>query len=238
MSGLDIIRDAGALGTTGLLPGRLLSPGPPLGSRFDELAQNLLSLPETTPGSVLVTSPEPGAGRSSVCLGLGAALARTGRAVAVLDCNVDEPRLHRLFGRPNFTGLTNALEDGGKSPGEYAFEASPADCPGLDVVPTGPVLPGSGALIGSGRLVRAVRALVDQSGGYDIALLDGPVAEGVISSPTFSGGFDGVLLVVHATQTSKSLARDVTDDLLDAGVNLLGVVLNGQQQRSWEKVPG
>jgi Mrp family chromosome partitioning ATPase len=36
-----------------------------------------------------------------------------------------------------------------------------------------------------------------------------------------------VLLVVHASRTPKNLAREVTDDLLDAGSNLLGVVLNG-----------
>jgi len=42
-----------------------------------------------------------------------------------------------------------------------------------------------------------------------------------------AGGFDGVLLVVHASRTSKNTAREVTEDLLDAGVNLLGVVLNG-----------
>jgi Mrp family chromosome partitioning ATPase len=35
------------------------------------------------------------------------------------------------------------------------------------------------------------------------------------------------LLVVHASRTPKSVARQTADDLLDAGVNLLGVVLNG-----------
>lgn len=207
--------------------GRLLGPEPPLGPRFDELARNLTSLPQAV-GSVVVTSPESGAGRSSVCLGLGAALARMGRGVAVIDCDVGEPRLHHVFGRPNFTGLTSALQEDGKSPADYAFEAEPELCPGLSIVPTGPVLPGSGALVESGRLVEAVRAML--GGSYDVALLDAPVADRVISSPTYSGGFDGVLLVVHATKTPKNVARQATDDLLDAGVNLLGVVLNGNRE--------
>lgn len=196
----------------------LLSP--PLGTYFDGLAVNFLALPGT-PSNVVVTSPEPKAGRSSVCLGLGAALARSGRKVAVLDCNVGKPHLHRLFGRPNFTGLTNALE-GGRSLEDYAFEA-PGAPPGLSIVPTGPVLPGSEERVGSRRLVDAV-----QASEYDVVLLDAPVAEEVIDSPVFSGGFDGVLLIVHAARTSKSLARQVTDELLDAGVDLLGVVLNGE----------
>jgi protein-tyrosine kinase len=49
----------------------------------------------------------------------------------------------------------------------------------------------------------------------------------VLRSPNLSGGFDGILLVVHASRTSKSTARETTDDLLGAGTNLLGVVLNG-----------
>jgi protein-tyrosine kinase len=58
-------------------------------------------------------------------------------------------------------------------------------------------------------------------------ILDAPVAQRVLRSPNLSEGFDGVLLVIHASRTSKSTARETTDDLLEAGINLLGVVLNG-----------
>lgn len=188
---------------------------------FRELAENLLSLPEGAPGSVVVTSPEPGAGRTSVCLGLGAALAggSDSRRVAVLDCNLDRPHLHRLFDKPNFTGLTNAISNG-RSPGVYGFEVAP----GLLVVPTGPVLPDAAARMKSDGLVEAVRSMREDA---DVVLLDGPVASEVLDSPVLSRGFDGVLLVIHAARTPKSAARGATDDLLDAGINLLGVVLNG-----------
>jgi protein-tyrosine kinase len=188
---------------------------------FRELADNLLSLSGGSPGSVVVTSPEPGAGCTSVCLGLGAALAggADGRRVAILDCNLDRPHLHRLFHKPNFTGLTNAISNG-RSPGVYGFEVAP----GLLVVPTGPVLLDAAARMKSDGLVEAVRSMREDA---DIVLLDGPVVSEVLDSPVLSRGFDGVLLVIHATRTPKSDARGATDDLLDAGINLLGVVLNG-----------
>jgi protein-tyrosine kinase len=195
-----------------------LASGPALEGPFRELADNLLSLAGPV-RSVAVTGPEAGVGRSSVCLGLGAALAALGNRVAVVDCNLDRPHLHRLFGRSNFTGLTNALENG-RSPELYAFEAVPRLC----VVPTGPVLPGSAQAAESERLVGAVRALRETR---DVVLLDAPVAARMLESPVLSDAFDGVILVVHATRTPKSVARQVTDDLLDAGINLLGVVLNG-----------
>lgn len=198
--------------------GRILDPASVLGGPFRDLAENLLSHYGTV-RSLAVTGPEEGSGRSSVCLGLGAALADAGNRVAVVDCNLERPHLHKLFGRSNFAGLTNALENG-KSPELYAFEAAP----GLCVVPTGPVPPGSVRAVDSERLLEAVRALRESR---DMVLVDAPVADQVLESPVFSDGFDGVLLVVHATRTPKSAARRATDDLLDAGVNLLGVVLNG-----------
>jgi Mrp family chromosome partitioning ATPase len=196
----------------------LLRPDSSVRRHFEELADNLLALGER-PMSVVVTGPEPGVGCSSVCLGISGALAGTGRRAAVVDCNLRNPGLHRLLGEPNFLGLTTGM-GGERALEHYGFEAAP----GVFAVPTGPVPADPDAPLRSGRFVEAVRGLEE---GRDLVLLDAPAAESVLQSPALSGGFDGVVLVVHATRTSKNTAREVTEDLLDAGVNLLGVVLNG-----------
>ncbi len=198
---------------------RLLKPaGSEVGRSFAALAENLDALGRPA-RSVVVTGPERGVGRTTVCLGLGAALAVAGKKVAVVDCNLDRPYLHGCFGRPNFTGLTSALE-GGRDLEGYGFEVAP----NLRVIPTGPVLSGSKALAKSPKLVEAVQAL---RGKRDVVLLDAPVAREVLAAPSLWGSFDGVLLVVHASRTPKGVARGFIDDLLDARINLLGVVLNG-----------
>ena len=168
---------------------------------------------------MVVTGPESGVGRTTVCLGLGVALAAAGRSVAIVDCNLDQPRLHRRFNRPNFTGLTSALEGGG-SLDDYGFDVAP----NLRIIPTGPVLPGPWGLPGSSKFAGAVRTLQETR---DVVLLDAPAAEEVLAARTLWGSFDGVLLVVHATRTPKGVARRFTDALLDARMELLGVVLNG-----------
>ncbi|MGB3681048.1 MAG: CpsD/CapB family tyrosine-protein kinase [Rubrobacteraceae bacterium] len=199
---------------------KFLAPYSPLRPHFEELANNLLSAGDQSPvRSVVVTCPEAGAGCSSICLGLGAALSGLGRRSAVVDCNLSRPYLHRILGEPNFVGLTSSLEVG-KPLEESGFEAAPE----LLVVPTGPVPTDPASCLETGGFIEAVRSLEESR---DVVLLDAPVADGVLSSPTFSRGFDGILLVVHASRTSKNTARAVTDDLLEAGVNLLGVVLNG-----------
>jgi Mrp family chromosome partitioning ATPase len=142
-----------------------------------------------------------------------------GHRAAVVDCNLVRPHLHQALGEPNFVGLTSSLE-GDKPLEESGIEAAP----GLLVIPTGPVPANPVKYLETERFVAAVRDLEESR---DLVLLDAPVADRVLSSQTFSERFDGVLLVIHASRTSKNTARAATDDLLEAGVNLLGVVLNG-----------
>jgi protein-tyrosine kinase len=195
----------------------LLDSDSPVRSHYEDLAVRLLSIEGT--GSVVVTSPDPGAGRTSVCLGLGAALAGMGRRAAVVDCNLENAQLHKMLGEPNFVGLTSGLDDG-KTLEHYGYEV----IPGLLAVPTGPVLSDPAVLLEDVGVAEAVRGLRESR---DLVLLDAPVVGGVLRSPGLLGGFDGVLLVVHASRTPRAVAREATDDLLAAGVNLLGVVLNG-----------
>jgi len=195
----------------------LLDPGSPVRSHYEDLAGNLLGIEGTS--IVVVTSPEPGAGRTSVCLGLGAALAGMGRQTAVVDCNLENAQLHRMLGEPNFVGLTSGLDDD-KTLEHYGYEV----IPGLLAVPTGPVLSDPASLLEEGGVVGAIHGLRETR---DLVLLDAPVVGSVLRSANLLGGFDGILLVVHAARTPRGVAREATDDLVAAGVNLLGVVLNG-----------
>ena len=195
----------------------MLDPASPVRRHYEELADNLLGVDET--GIVVVTSPDSGAGRTSICLGLGAAVAGMGRRAAIVDCNLENSQLHRMLGEPNFVGLTSALGDS-KTLEHHGYEV----VPGLLVVPTGPILSDPASILENEGILKAVRYLRKSR---DLVLLDAPVAGGVLRSPNLLGGFDGVLLVVHASRTPKDAAREAADDLLAAGVNLLGVVLNG-----------
>jgi protein-tyrosine kinase len=204
---LRALSDAGAR--------KLLDPASPVRRHYEELAESVLGIEGT--GIVVVTSPDPGAGRTS--LGLGAAVASMGRRAAVVDCNLENSQLHRTLGEPNFVGLTSGLDDS-KTLEHHGYEV----VPGLLVVPTGPILSDPASILEDEGVLKALRHLRNSR---DLVLLDAPVAGGVLGSPSLLGGFDGVLLVVHASRTPKVAAREAADDLLAAGVNLLGVVLNG-----------
>jgi Mrp family chromosome partitioning ATPase len=59
--------------------------------------------------SILVTSAEPGEGKSTVVANLGRALAQSGCSVVLVDADLRAPRLHELFGEPEAPGLSELL---------------------------------------------------------------------------------------------------------------------------------
>lgn len=196
----------------------LLDPSSSVRAHYATIAKNFLAL-EGCVRSVAVSAPEPGTGRSSVCLGLGAALVGMGCRAAIIDCNLRRPHLHRAIGEPNFVGLTSALETG-KSLEEYGHEI----IPGLLAVPTGPVLTDAASYLDSAKFVELVRGL---ESGRDVVILDAPVVGELLGIRTILKGLDGLLLVLHGSRTSRKSARKATGELQSAGAKVLGLVLNG-----------
>jgi Mrp family chromosome partitioning ATPase len=62
---------------------------------------------------------------------------------------------------------------------------------------------------------------------FDVVILDGPPMSRLGPAATLSGLVDGVLLVVKADGAEVQEIRRASDDLLRAGANVLGVILNG-----------
>lgn len=194
----------------------LLDPGAH-GGHYRELAENLRAL-DGSPGSVVVTGAGEGVGCSSVCLGLGGALASLGARAAVVDCDLRSPGLHRMLGEPNFTGLTTAQREDGALE-NHGYEP----ISGLLVVPTGPIPEDPASALRPEKVSKAVEGLRESR---DVVLLDSP-GDQELEMSDLCRELDGVLLVIHPSLTSKGEAREAARRLTDSGANLLGVVLNG-----------
>src|SRR5690606_7315654 len=67
----------------------------------------LLTCPADRQRTILVTSPRPEDGRTSVATNLAISLAQSGRRVLLVDANFHRPRLHTIFRRNGVNGLSN-----------------------------------------------------------------------------------------------------------------------------------
>jgi succinoglycan biosynthesis transport protein ExoP len=191
-------------------------------------------------GSIMVVSPGPDEGKSTIAANLAVALAESERNVLLVSADLRRPRIHEFFGLPNQSGLSNLLADdlaaadkaprtldGGKSVSKLWSVA-----PHLWVIVSGPSSRHSSALLDS---VAMRQFLKEQQDLFDLVLLDCPPAL-VPDSLALASLVDGVLVVADAKKTQRSAVDRLRDELGHPGGKLIGSVFNraaGADQRSF-----
>src|SRR4051794_9226499 len=78
---------------------------------YRTLRTNLLydALMDTLSKVIVLTSPGIREDKSTVCVNLGVVLAQANKRTLIVDCNLRDPVLHRIFGLSNSRGIADAL---------------------------------------------------------------------------------------------------------------------------------
>ncbi|HEY3107931.1 MAG TPA: CpsD/CapB family tyrosine-protein kinase [Chloroflexota bacterium] len=198
----------------------LANPRSPVAEAFRTLRTNIqLSSLDRPVRSLLVTSPSPDEGKSTILANLGVAFAQAGTRTLLVDCDLRRPSLHALFGVGNERGLTSMLigDDRGPSP----IATTPVE--GLRLLPCGPLPPNPSEILGSQRFQTLVAGLQSDA---DLLLFDCPPALAVSDAAVLSRHVEAVLLVASAGKTRRDHAARARQALERAGARILGVVLN------------
>ena len=168
--------------------------------------------------SLLITSPEPGEGKTTVASNLAIALAQLGRSVLLIDADLRRPSLHKVFHLANAVGLSNYLME------ELEIRrVQSSDVPGLDVLVCGPIPPNPAELVSSKRM----QALLQKAeANYDFVVLDAPPLLSVEDPRILAALVDGVIMVVKSGATPRELVRRAGVQACQANAKLIGIVLN------------
>jgi succinoglycan biosynthesis transport protein ExoP len=167
---------------------------------------------------VAVTSAVAGEGKTATAANLAVVLAQLGRQVLIVDCDLRKPRLHQVFHVSNRLGLVNQLTSATEP--EAIF---PTEVPNLWVTPSGPIPPNPSELLASDRMrdwLRSMRAR------FDFVVLDTPPALAVTDATIVGLLVDGVVLTLRSGKVTREEARMCRDRLRQAGIKILGAVLN------------
>jgi len=179
---------------------------------------------------LVITSLNPGHGKTSMVSNLAIAYAELGKRVLMIDADVRSPGLHRIFGLTNDGGLISVLQD--STPLEEYREApvQNTDVPYLSLMNSGRFSTGmsSSSLFHSERMVHLLRLLRDS---YEVILIDTPpltLADARILGPLA----DGVVLVLRAGDVRMDSVQAAEDRLVQDGCRIFGTVLNDWDPRS------
>lgn len=186
----------------------------------------MFSTPEGMPRTLLVTSPTPGAGKTTTAINLGTVMAQNGARVLVIDADLRRPRLHVEFSCRQSPGLTNRIAGvgpGGPDAGQGKSSIIGTNVPGMFIMPSGSHAPSPPELLGSARM----RDLLRQSAKvFDHVIVDSPPILGLADSVLLASMVDGVVMVVAAGQSTRDSVRNCIRRLDQVHANLLGVVMN------------
>jgi len=169
--------------------------------------------------TIVVTSPSPRDGKSTLSSNLGIAMAKAGKTVLIVDADFRSPSQHRIFGVSNEVGFSSTLETGEMI--DRAIRRTTVE--GLHVMPAGPSVRNPSELLNSEVLTEILDGLAKQ---YDHVIIDTPPVARVDDARIVAASCDATVLVLRADKSNRKLAEDARDRLQSVGANIVGVVLN------------
>ena len=179
----------------------------------------LLAAAGHPPKTILLTSSQPGEGKTTTSVNIGICLSQMGAKVLIIDADMRRPRVHKMFGLNHRRGLSNYLS----SDLVLKNVIQATKIPNLWVLPSGIVPPNSADLLSSEKMRAMLQKL---SGHFDHILIDSPPITSVTDPILLSRLVDGVVMIIHGGKSSRELVLHARQELYNVGAKIFGIVLN------------
>ncbi|WP_167553142.1 CpsD/CapB family tyrosine-protein kinase [Evansella clarkii] len=200
-------------------------PHSQVAEEFEYIKQNIEFLSyERGCSTILVTSPEPGDGKSSIAANLAISLAKTGKKVLLIDSHIKNPSLHSLFGFKNTAGLVNILSD--QKTLEETVNKTPIE--NLKVLTSGPLPYDTAKLLKSSKMDDLLKKASFQ---FAYVVIDTPSILDDSTAKILSAKCDGSILVLKNGKTEDSIALEAKNALELSNARILGIIFNRKKKR-------
>lgn len=187
-------------------------------------------------GVVVITSVEPGDGKTFTSANLAVSWARAGRRVVLVGGDMRRPEIDAYFKAsddgPGLGGLlTDAAETkNGPANSDIAAALNPTRIRGLRILPPGDThdLDEPADLLAGRALPQIIRYLAKIA---DIVVIDTPPALAMADVSELAWHADGTVLMTAVGRTRKAHVVEAIDTLQANDVTLLGTVMNRSRKR-------
>ena len=166
-----------------------------------------------------VVGAERGEGRSHLAANLAVVFSQLGERTLLVDADMRNSRQHEIFHLENKVGFSTVLS--GRSRGDSVVRIP--ELAGLSVLPAGPLPPNPLELL---NRLNFDEFLIQAKASFDVVILDTPaisVGEDAFMTAVRTGA---AIAVARSSQTKVSAFSDLVQGLMNAGVSVVGSVLN------------
>jgi len=171
--------------------------------------------------TIMVTSSIKGEGKSTISANLANTISTAHTKVLLVDADLRNPTVHRMFGVPNRTGLSDLIMAGGSEDRSY-------DCiikhkRNLDLLTAGHRPPNPTELLSSRRMSRILEELSEY---YDYILIDTLPILVVPDAMALYHNVDGFILVSRHGYTTKEVLENTKSALEVANAKPMACIFN------------
>jgi succinoglycan biosynthesis transport protein ExoP len=194
----------------------LRNPGSMVSEAYSAIVAALrYSTEDGMPKVVLVTSTQPGEGKSSTALAIAQNFARREKSVLLIDSDLRKPAFKAA---DDSVGLSKLLTTEDRIAGHVVETQHP----NLSLLPSGPIPPNPADLLSTGRIRKII---AEASERFDLVVIDGPPTIGLADSPLLAAAAGNVMFVIESGRTRTRAAIEALNRLEATGTHVLGVTL-------------
>lgn len=188
-------------------------------------ASLLMSSRSGLPRTLAFTSIQAGEGKTTSSFATATGLARIGRSVVIIDCDLRRPALHKAFELQNRRGMSDYLS----GQAAIADVVQLSDYEGVSIISCGPIPPNPTELLSGSLLGEALAELATR---FDVVIVDAPPILGLADAIIIGAQVDGTVMVIEAGRNYHGSMRSAVERLRKGGANLLGALLTKQNMRN------
>ncbi|MBN2475480.1 MAG: polysaccharide biosynthesis tyrosine autokinase [Pirellulales bacterium] len=172
---------------------------------------------------IVVTSSEPGDGKTTVLANLAVSYAQSNKRTLLIDADLRRPGMTALTGMRGADGLSSVIRGDTEVVRLATACIRPSGVERLDVLPSGPRPTNPAELLASPRFSEL---LAWAETVYDQVLVDSPPTLATSDAAVIGRLVDGVVMVVQPSKNRRRVVFRAKESLTGLKIPLLGIVVN------------
>lgn len=171
--------------------------------------------------TIVVTSAQPGEGKSNICFHLAVEMAKTGKKVLLVDADMRRSSYLSRYEIPEkVNGLSQYLSGQVEKLNELVCRTNYEN---MYMILSGPYAPNPTEMLGDAQFEEMLKATRQV---YDYVFVDAPPLGPIIDAAVIGQFCDGALMVIESDTVSYRACQKIKNQLEKSGCRWLGAVLN------------